>query len=151
MFDAIPIHVWLIESGLENRAMEPLFEELCRKLADTPLAIERGHLSVTLLHPTLRGRSLTWHRHDGSIEEVVFQHDMRTTQGWEASPFKYLLEEKLDKMRRRLAGNEAQVDFPVLAEFRDQGMTDWAAFVHRFSPEAGLHWSQMTGMVASWA
>jgi adenylate cyclase len=151
MFDAIPIHVWLIESGLENRPVKPLFEELCLRLADTPLAIERGHMSVALLHPALRGFSLTWHRRDGSLEDAVFQRDMKTTQGWDESPFKYILDNKLKEMRRRLTGNGAVLDFPILTEFRDEGLTDWASYMHRFSPDTGLHWSQMIGMVTSWA
>lgn len=151
MFDATPIHVWLIESGLENRPVQPLFEALCLKLAETPLEMERGHLSVALLHPAMRGFSLTWHRHDRSLQDTFFLHDMGTTPGWEESPFKFILEEDLWQLRRRLTGPDALLDFPVLTEFRDEGLTDWVAFLHSFSPETGLHWSRMTGMITSWA
>jgi adenylate cyclase len=151
MFDAIPIHVWLIESGLGNRPVQPMFEELCLKLAETPLEMERGHLSVALLHPAMRGFSLTWHRHDQSMHDTFFLHDMGTTPGWEESPFKFILEENLWQLRRRLTGPDALLDFPVLTEFRDEGLTDWVAFLHSFSPETGLHWSRMTGMITSWA
>jgi adenylate cyclase len=48
-------------------------------------------------------------------------------------------------MRRRLVGPEALLDFSVLEEFRDQGLTDWIGFVIPFD-EAGFD-----GMVGSWA
>jgi adenylate cyclase len=151
MFDAVPIHEWMIMGGLENRPVPALFEGLCRRLADTPLAIERAHLSVALLHPSLRGFSHTWHRKDRELQGVVFTRGMDETQGWKESPFKHLLERRLPLLRRRLTGNRAQLDFPVLTEFRDEGLTDWVCFLHSFSPESDLHWSRLTGMVSSWA
>jgi adenylate cyclase len=151
MFDSVPIHAWLIESGLENRPVPELFEALCHRLADTPLRIERAHLSVALLHPSLRGFSHTWHGKDGALEGQFFTRGMDDTQGWKESPFKHLLEHHLPILRRRLTGNQAQLDFPVLTEFRDEGLTDWVAFLHSFSPESELHWSRLTGMISSWA
>jgi adenylate cyclase len=151
MFNAVPIHEWLIMSGLENRPVPAMFEELCRRLADTPLRIERGHLSVALLHPSLRGFSLTWTGKTGAVETVTFTRGMDDTQGWKESPFKHVLENRLPNLRRRLTGNQAQLDFPVLTEFRDQGLTDWLCCLHSFNPETGLPWTQMTGMVTSWA
>ncbi|HWA46447.1 MAG TPA: adenylate/guanylate cyclase domain-containing protein [Hypericibacter adhaerens] len=151
MFDSVPIHEWMIMSGLENRPVMGLFEGLCERLAGTPLAIERAHLSVALLHPSLRGFSHTWHRGSGALDSLVFTHGMDETQGWKESPFKFMLEERQTVLRRRLAGNRAQLDFPVLTEFRDEGLTDWVAFLHSFSPESDLHWSKLTGMITSWA
>jgi adenylate cyclase len=151
MFDAVPIHEWMIMGGLENRPVPELFEGLCRRLADTPLQLERAHLSVALLHPSLRGFSHTWHRKDGALEGLVFTRGMDETQGWKESPFKHMLEQRQTRLRRRLTGNRAQLDFPVLTEFREEGLTDWVAFLHSFSPESDLHWSRLTGMVSSWA
>ena len=151
MFDAVPIHVWLIESGLQNRPVLALFEELCRRLAATPLRIERAHLSVALLHPSWRGFSHTWTRKTGTVETQFFTRGLDDTQGWKESPFKHVLENRLPTLRRRLTGNQAQLDFPVLTEFRDQGMTDWLCCLHSFNPEADLPWTQMMGMITSWA
>jgi len=151
MFDAVPIHEWMIMGGLENRPVPELFEGLCRRLAATPLQIERAHLSVALLHPSLRGFSHTWHRKDGELEGRVFTRGMDETQGWKESPFKHMLERRQTSLRRRLIGNQALLDFPVLTEFREEGLTDWIAFLHSFSPESDLHWSRLTGMITSWA
>lgn len=70
---------------------------------------------------------------------------------WVQSPFKHLLENRLRTMRRRPTGPEALIDFPLLAEFRDRGLTDWVAYAHGFGIVADLDWTDEVGMVSSWA
>ncbi len=55
----------------------------------------------------------------------------------------------LGELRRRLEGANAELDFAVLEEFRNEGATDYLAFVTPFSerPDA---LARRDGMVTSW-
>ncbi len=72
------------------------------------------------------------------------------SEGWQSSPFRHMLETHTARLHRRLAGEDAQIDFPVLAEFRDAGLTDWLALIYGF----GLNLERAAdelGVVISWA
>jgi adenylate cyclase len=53
-------------------------------------------------------------------------------------------------LRQRLNGNEPP-EFPVFAEFREQGMTDWLGMVFGFGFTLNGTWSMPVGMISSWA
>jgi adenylate cyclase len=149
-FDAIPLHAWLIDAGLASLPVGELLDGFCRRLVAAGVPLTRGFLSTATLHPQRRANSVTWQ--DGAIvEETEFGYAYMHTPGWQASPFRHMLETHTRRLHRRLAGGGAQLDFPVLAEFREAGLTEWLALVY------GLGWaleqreSNPLGVVLSWA
>jgi hypothetical protein len=48
-----------------------------------------------------------------------------------------MLETKPRRLHRRLVGDEAVLDFDILREFRDAGMSEWLALMY------GFGWSQL--------
>ena len=132
----IPLHAWLIEAGTNDVATETLFDGFCGRLAAAGVPIARGFLSIAGLHPLRRAYSLTWS--DGRIVEVTdFGHATIATAVWQTSPFRHMLETKTRRLHRRLAGDDAVLDFEVLREFRDAGMSEWLALMY------GFGWSAM--------
>jgi adenylate cyclase len=145
----IPLHAWLIEAGTSDLAPEPLFDGFCGRLAAAGAPIARGFLSIAGLHPLRRAYSLTWN--DGRIVEVTdFDHATMATAMWQASPFRHMLETKTRRLHRRLVGEGAVLDFPVLREFRDAGMSEWLALMYGFSWSTAQPATNPFGVVLSW-
>src|SRR5262245_26564830 len=149
-FDPTPLHRWLIEAGLASLPAGELFDGFCRRLVAAGLPIARGFLSIGALHPQWRSKSFTWQA--GRIAEVAdFAYDYMQTSGWQDSPFRHMMETRTPRLRRRLVGAEALLDFPVLAEFRAAGLTEWLALMHGFGWSGGAQNTDHLGIVLSWA
>src|SRR5262245_14286396 len=145
----VPLHAWLIEAGTSDVAGEALFDGVCGRLAAAGVPIARGFLSIAGLHPLRRAYSLTWN--DGRIAEVTdFGHATMATAVWQTSPFRHMLETKTRRLHRRLVGNDAVLDFEVLREFRDAGMSEWLALMYGFGWSAALPATNQFGVVLSW-
>jgi adenylate cyclase len=145
----IPLHAWLIEAGTNDVATEPLFDGFCGRLAAAGVPIARGFLSIAGLHPLRRAYSLTWNC--GRIIEVTdFGHSTMTTAVWQTSPFRHMLETKTRRLHRRLVGDDAVLDFEVLREFCDAGMSEWLALMYGFGWSAALPATNQFGVVLSW-
>src|SRR5262245_18660873 len=145
----VPLHAWLIEAGTSDIAAETLFDGFCGRLAAAGVPIARGFLSIAGLHPLRRAYSLTWN--DGRIAEVTdFGHATMATAVWQTSPFRHMLETKTRRLHRRLMGDDAVLDFEVLREFRDAGMSEWLALMYGFSWSAAQPATNPFGVVLSW-
>jgi len=148
--DLIPLHAWLIEAGTNDVAAEPLFDGFCGRLVAAGVPIARGFLSIAGLHPLRRAYSLTWH--DGRIVEATdFGHATMATPVWHNSPFRHMLETKTRRLHRRLVGDDPVLDFEVLREFRDAGMSEWLALIYGFGWSAAPETTNQFGIVLSWA
>lgn len=136
---------WILDQGLGARDLGPLVEGLCHRLAEHGLSIWRMHVSMATLHPTLTAFGGTWWRESGYRAEE-FGRAEQSEDRWRHSPIRALLEGDVTRMRRRLQGPDASLDFPVLREFRDGGGTDWVARIVPFgSPDS----SGLPGIVLS--
>ena len=149
-FDPAPLRAWLIEAGLASLSAGELFDGFCRRLVAGGVPLARGFLSIGALHPLWRSKSFTWQA--GRIAAVAdFAYDYMQTSGWQASPFRHMLETHTPRLHRHLAGAEALLDFPVLAEFRAAGLTEWLALMHGFGWSGGAQNADHLGIVLSWA
>jgi adenylate cyclase len=93
------------------------------------------------LHPQWAGYTYTWRRDLNAIQPVQFERGDEYEQEVLNSPFTYLTRQAeisaqggdpWRNLRRRLAGPEAQLDFPVLEGLAAGGATDYFAEVVRF-------------------
>jgi len=71
------------------------------------------------------------------------------TAVWQASPFRHMLDTKTRRLHRRLVGDDAVLDFEVLREFRDAGMSEWLALMYGFGWSAARPATNQFG-VLSW-
>jgi adenylate cyclase len=148
--DLTPLHAWLIEAGTNDVAAETLFDGFCGRLVAAGVPIARGFLSIAGLHPLRRAYSLTWN--DGRIVEATdFGHATMVTAMWHNSPFRHMLETKTRRLHRRLVGEDSVLDFQVLREFRDAGMSEWLALVYGFGWSAATPTTSQFGVILSWA
>ena len=81
---------------------------------------------IRTLHPQIVGINYGWDRDTETIEVVKPPHEILQSEAYLHSPFVTIFE-GAGALRRRLDGTEAEIDFPVLEELRDQGATDYVA------------------------
>ena len=137
---------WLMGQALAETEFEPLFEGCCERLLAAGVPLWRAHVTFRMLHPLYEAMGLTWWRGEG-VESARYPHRLvaEFPEAFKANPLYHLIQTRLPLLRRRLTGREALFDFPILAEFRDRGASDYLAYLISFG--AGAH----DGMVGSWA
>jgi adenylate cyclase len=148
--DTIPLHAWLIEAGLAGAAVEEMLDGLCGRLVAAGVPIARSFLSIGGLHPQRRAWSLTWR--DGAITDINdFPHATMDMPIWRDSPFRHMIETRTLRLHRPLTGENAILDFPVLREFRDLGITEWLGLLHGFGAREASSPAGQMGVILSWS
>ncbi len=145
------LETWLIEEALGDPEIVGIFETLCQRLHAVGVPVERAVLSWPTLHPLFRAEQVFWWLGRGAKLEQYY-HSSAGNEEWLASPFYHALSKGLPRLRRRLDGENALLDFPVLKAIVDQGYTDYlmtsASFrIAEFADFDG----GTTGIAASWA
>ena len=121
-------------------------------------AEEPQHNFLWTLHPQWGGYGYTWRRDLNAIEPGHFERTTYRGPVWFDSPFAYLLNRRnapveeshpWRHLRRRLAGPEAQLDFPILKELAAGGATDYFAEIVGFGADGDPSWG--TGIGYSFA
>jgi adenylate cyclase len=140
----VELHVWAVSEGLRGVAADALFDGFCQRLVIAGIPLWRGYAAMNTLHPQWGGYSYTWRRDLNAIEPEQFERTLYRRRSWFDSPFAYLLSElsafseeanPWRHLRRRLAGPEAKLDFPILEEFAAAGATDYFAEIVRFGAD----------------
>jgi adenylate cyclase len=132
--ETAPLEQWLIAAGLDGLPVDRLLDGFSVRLNSAGIAVGRAYVAIATLHPLVRARGSTWRRGQGIVDRAEMPHRNvgEVTEGWQESPFRYMLENSVFELRRRLTGAEAELDFPVLREFAGEGFTDWTAFAYSF-------------------
>jgi adenylate cyclase len=138
------LHDWAVRQGLGGVAAAALFDGLCRRLIVAGVPLWRGFAGMRTLHPQWGGYSYTWRRDLNAIQPAQFERGDEYEQNVLSSPFGYLTRQRKTSagtrdpwlhLRRRLAGPEAQLDFPILERLAAAGATDYFAQIVRFGDE----------------
>jgi len=139
----IALHVWAVDQGLQGAPADALFDGFCQRLVSAGVPLWRAQAGMRTLHPQWGGYTYTWRRDLNAIEPAQFERGEIYEQDVLSSPFAYLerqgdASEGADgrrRLRRRLAGPDAQLDFPILQRFAAAGATDYLAEVVRFGAD----------------
>ena len=94
--------------------------------------------------------NLVWRRNQGVDLNPILHEQAFSTEEWLRSPLHHLVRHRIPFLRRQLAGPHAVVDFPVLEELREAGVTDYLCYATPFASETGLD-SSSRGIMGSWA
>ena len=119
-----PIRQWLIDQALGDPEIVNLFETLCVRLSAIGLPVKRARLVWQTLHPLFQAETVQWDRGEEARMDH-FEHQDGETEAWMYSPMRFILENQLTVLRRQLAGPNETLDFPVLKELKEQGLTDY--------------------------
>jgi len=119
-----PLRDWLVEKALGDTDIVELFETVCMRLVGAGVPLTRGRLVWPTLHPLFQAETVVWDRgQEATLEQ--FLHQDEQSDAWLKSPIRFTVENGLTVVRRRLTGEDALADFPLLEELREQGFTDY--------------------------
>ncbi|PSJ56972.1 adenylate/guanylate cyclase domain-containing protein [Kumtagia ephedrae] len=135
---------WLTASSLAGDDLETMVRGFCERLAAAGMPIARVHLSFSMLHPLYDALGFTWERGSGMRVEGFRQKPGQKSEQFLRSPYYYLLNNKLDHLRRRI-DYSGPSEFPIFDDLKTLGVTDYLAFRHMFT--AGRE----QGMLGSWS
>ncbi|MGA2893716.1 MAG: adenylate/guanylate cyclase domain-containing protein [Xanthobacteraceae bacterium] len=137
------IVAWLADEALLETEPAALYGELCQRLRGIGVPILRGRVGYRVLHPLYDVNAMSWSPESG-VAIDLFRPDQSSGEEFLNSPINYALTHGLPVLRRRLTGETALVDFPLLAEFRALGGTDYLLFMVRFGRVG------QAGIICSW-
>ena len=124
--DVQPVIDWLARGGLPARTPQDLVREFCLRTRAQGVSLSRFAIFVRTLHPNVAGRAFFWRAGSDDVEIDEAEHGFMTSEDHLASPL-YVVETARGEVRRRLADPACPIDFPVLADLRAQGTTDYLA------------------------
>ena len=117
-----PVVGWLLHKGRHLPSPERLVAELCSRVREAGMPLERVGFFFWALHPQYSGNALFWR--PGRVERMRGDPDLRTQPVYTQSPVARIVE-GTRVIRRRLEQPGCPLDFPVLEEVKAEGMTDW--------------------------
>jgi adenylate cyclase len=122
---------WLLGPGRAIRHTSELLHELSWRLYATGVPLARTTFHIGTLHPQFVGLFCRWQRRTGETEEASIAHGVRETKAYLMSPMRLVLEGQT--VRRRIDEKTDVAEFPILAELRNEGITDYLATPLTFS------------------
>ncbi|MBV8168436.1 MAG: adenylate/guanylate cyclase domain-containing protein [Alphaproteobacteria bacterium] len=125
MTDVAAIVAWLIDGARSAPTPQHVLGDLCRRLVEAGVPLARVAVFVRTLHPHVAARRLTW-RPDAPVEFSEAPYDLFDSDTYHQSPISRVYAEAVT-IRRRLAEPDCPIDYPVLADLRAEGMTDYLA------------------------
>jgi adenylate cyclase len=141
---------WLVEQAFGDPDMKVLLKEMCERNVAAGIPLVRAMINWTTLHPLYHVEMLIWRNGSGiTFDRIPFSPDNLPTAEWLRSPLRALVEGPAPLLRRRLAGPDRQLDFPVLEEFAASGMTDYIAFATALNTPGARARDYPSGVVSS--
>ena len=126
-----PVVDWLTEGAPPSRLPRDVLLETCRRTVAAGLPIHRVGVFVRTLHPNVAGRAYFWHEDRDQVEVDSADHSWFATEDHLKSPIHAVWTMNAET-RRRLADPACPMDYPVLADLRAEGATDYVAVPLRF-------------------
>jgi len=132
---------WLVHGARNAPLSQEVLTELCERLNAAGLPLWRVTVFVRTLHPEIVGRRFVWHPETGTVvTDGSFELLERRT--FLDSPMVHVSNTG-EALRRRLADQDCVMDYPVLHDLREEGVTDYVV--------APLHFSGGEVHFSSWA
>ena len=126
MIDIRSVVGWLADGARSGTLSEDVLNELCERMLGAGIPLWRAAVFVNTLHPDVFGRSFVWRAGMG-VTVGEGSYDILDTEDFRNSPV-LVVRETGRTIRRCLADADCAMDFPVLAELRAEGVTDYVAF-----------------------
>ena len=139
---------WITEAGLAGWSETAALGGFCERAVAFGLPLARANVVIDTLHPVYEGRAFTWKRQQKETALSEFGRSPEMLDRWERSPF-YRLEVSGETLLRRKLTAATETEFPILAELRADGITDYMAVANRFSSEGII--GDMDCVYSSWA
>jgi adenylate cyclase len=117
---------WILWQGIEGQNFEKLIEGMSLRLRDLGIGLIRVHTTFRALHPKYGAVAHRWHS-DRGTESETFGNTITPNPEWISSPLYRMIVENLDEFRERLDEKAPVERYPILAEMRARGGTEYFA------------------------
>jgi adenylate cyclase len=121
--DIAAIADWLADGARSEPTPSLVLETLCARLTACGLPLWRVAVFVRTLHPDIMGRRILW-RPDTGVSVADAPHAMLQSAEFLDSPIARVFNSATG-LRRHLADPACPDDFAILAELREEGVTDY--------------------------
>jgi adenylate cyclase len=116
---------WLVDGARSTMQAHQVLAELCGRLVGCGIPLWRVAVFVRTLHPHIMGRRFIW-RPGADVEVRDAPFDLLETAEFRGSPVAKVYATGMP-IRRRLADADCPIDFPMLRELQDEGVSDYLA------------------------
>jgi adenylate cyclase len=116
---------WLVDAAWTIPEPAELVDRWTRRLVEAGLPLQRMSVIVSTMHPEIVGMRYFWTRSANRLETLQGDRTRFGGPGFERSPFRLLIDEGAQCIRRRLEGPPDLDDFDILEELRAEGATDY--------------------------
>ncbi len=141
---------WLVDQALSDPDIVEMFESVCHQLYAAGVPLARARVSWSTLHPLFQAETALWER-GNKPEFEQFPHQNERTEAYLKSPMHFMFEHGVSAIRRRLEGPNKLIDFPILEDLLNQGMTDYLTITTGFEGEDDMRTRNMLGVIVAWA
>ncbi len=125
---------WLLREARDMADSRTVVGELGKRLCREGFPVVRLFVSLRTLNPQVLAIGLAWRRGDREASEVPRAHSILESPMYLNSPIR-LIFEGAPMVRRRIGAGAGALDFPILADLRDEGVTDYLALPLPFSQD----------------
>ncbi len=115
---------WLLGEARLLPDIQALQEGVCARLAHVGVPLWRVTFHVPQLHPQMVGQMYSWLSETGTSKVWDIPRSVATSATYHNSPVG-LMHRTGAMVRRRLAGDDAELDFPLLEELATKGGVDY--------------------------
>ncbi|MGI9437557.1 MAG: adenylate/guanylate cyclase domain-containing protein [Geminicoccaceae bacterium] len=124
---------WLLTDARRLPSGPALLKELGQRLYAKGLPLMRASFHVRTLHPQLYGIGFFWYRGQDDIRIFEARHGLRDTDLYQRSPLRLIFDEGVDQIHESLERDDDSLEFPLYAELKAEGMTDYLSLPLTFS------------------
>ena len=125
---------WLVERGMQGLPLGEQFAGFCQRVHDAGFPMKRAQMGMGTLHPRYGAHTFVWRPEAGAIEHTPRERTELSVEGYLKSPVHFMRSRGITTLRRRLDGGGAD-EFPLFADLRAEGLTDYAALIVPFGPD----------------
>jgi adenylate cyclase len=122
---------WLLGAGRAIGPPAEVLHALSWRLVAAGIPLARTTFHIGTLHPQFVSVFCRWQRKSGETLEGAIAHGVRESDAYRLSPMPLVFEGRT--VRRRLDIPEAVGEFPIFAELRAEGLTEYFATPVEFS------------------
>jgi adenylate cyclase len=115
---------WLVDGARSAPSPPAMMAETCERLVAVGLPLSRVGIFVRTLHPDIVGRNFVW-KLGGEVVVGSANYEMLESEEFRASPLAIVFAEARE-IRARMDGPDGN-RFPIFAELREEGTTDYIA------------------------
>lgn len=127
-----PLSKWILKAAWEAENSRALTDRFITKLNMIGMDIYRARVIIRTMHPMISATAYQWEAGAEEVTKFEVPLTMAQEERFTLSPLPAIYRGE-GGVRRRISDNPADDDFPILADLREEGATDYTAMPMRFS------------------